>query len=109
MATSLAVAIIRNCLDSLAPRAAYRLLKVSAEEMTMNNSNRKSVKRLPRVLEARDLMKATGGAPSGASPSFPRSALGFVPEGHAPRPALGFVPEGPKRPHRPLLGFVPTK
>ena len=73
-----------------------------------DKKKKKNVKRPLRNLEARDLMKATGGAPPGAA-SIPEGALGFMPTpGH---PVLGFVPTKPRhhhRPHHPVLGLVPS-
>jgi hypothetical protein len=70
------------------------------ENRTM--TDKKTVKRTPRVVSSRDLMKVAGGAPA------------LPPRFHAPREALGFVPRGPTttpsvtHPHRPILGFLPS-
>ena len=74
----------------------------------MSDKKKKNVKRPLRTLEARDLMKASGGAPEGAQ-AIPKGALGFMPSPN--HPVLGFVPTRPHHhhhPHRPVLGFFPS-
>jgi hypothetical protein len=64
-------------------------------------SIKKSVKRRPRVLEARDLLSVTGG---NVSSLIGGPTIGYVPTGpHSPAqpfpwpgPTIGFAPTGPK-------------
>jgi hypothetical protein len=72
----------------------------------MSDKTKKSVKRRPRAIAARDLMSVTGGAGVG---SLPDMTVGMMPQGpRFPRPGgpggptIGFNPQGP------TIGYLPT-
>jgi hypothetical protein len=71
------------------------------------SATKKSVKRRPRVIAARDLMSVTGGVNFGGN-KFDPTTVGMAPQGPrnpwGPRGPIGYHPQGPGGP---TLGINP--